>query len=288
MQRSTGSTDNQETQNIVINADYELFVAAIILLSILNGIFYFLPIDPQAWQLTVIVDLGISLFLLMDFLVKLLRSKPKRYYLIARYGWLDFLGSLPLPLAALLRLLRLMIVYRKMRAADMRLMGRVVVQKRASSTLLFVLLLAIVVLELGGIWVLGAESHSADANIKTASDALWWGYVTVATVGYGDRYPVTNSGRLVGVFMITAGVALFSVLTGFVGDWFRRPHKVEKELPTALNDLAASDAHSSVRLIRQLLDEHENANQRSLAELRRRLQEVERLLAEKEADNTPD
>ena len=42
------------------------------------------------------------------------------------------------------------------------------------------------------------ESRSPDANIKTGGDALWWGVVTITTVGYGDFFPVTALGRLTG------------------------------------------------------------------------------------------
>jgi len=47
--------------------------------------------------------------------------------------------------------------------------------------------------------------------------------VTLATVGYGDKYPVTTAGRVVGVIVIVVGVALFSALTSFLAQWFIRP-----------------------------------------------------------------
>jgi voltage-gated potassium channel Kch len=84
-------------------------------------------------------------------------------------------------------------------------------------------------MEVSSIAMLNAENGAPNANIKTASDALWWGYVTIATVGYGDKYPVTNQGRIVGLFVMTAGVGLFSVLTSFLADWFRRPRQVRRE-----------------------------------------------------------
>jgi voltage-gated potassium channel len=47
----------------------------------------------------------------------------------------------------------------------------------------------------GGIGVYLAEHHHEGANITKLGDALWWAVVTVATVGYGDYYPVTTVGR---------------------------------------------------------------------------------------------
>jgi voltage-gated potassium channel len=86
--------------------------------------------------------------------------------------------------------------------------------------------------------MLGAEEGADDANILTASDALWWSYVTITTVGYGDRYPVTNLGRNIGVAVLTIGVGLFGVLTGFLANLFLSPRRGRKhESPASAPDL---------------------------------------------------
>jgi voltage-gated potassium channel len=46
--------------------------------------------------------------------------------------------------------------------------------------------------------VLDAERNAPDGNITNFPDALWWAATTVTTVGYGDRFPVTAEGRLIG------------------------------------------------------------------------------------------
>ena len=57
-------------------------------------------------------------------------------------------------------------------------------------------------------------------NIRTASDAVWWSFATVTTVGYGDRYPVTTGGRIIAGALMVSGVGLFGALSGIVASLF--------------------------------------------------------------------
>jgi voltage-gated potassium channel len=61
-----------------------------------------------------------------------------------------------------------------------------------------------------------------NSNIKTAEDDIWWAYVTTTTVGYGDRFPVTTVGRIIGAILMTGGVGLFGTFTTYVASWFVR------------------------------------------------------------------
>jgi voltage-gated potassium channel len=70
---------------------------------------------------------------------------------------------------------------------------------------------------------------SADANIKTPIDAFWWAYSTMATVGYGDKFPVSLEGRVVACILMTAGVGLFGIFTGFVASLFVEPELKQEE-----------------------------------------------------------
>jgi len=79
------------------------------------------------------------------------------------------------------------------------------------------------VLEFGGILVLWFEAGQPGANIETGGEALWWGVVTITTVGYGDYYPVTGGGEIVATIMIFSGVALISIFTAWVASTFLAP-----------------------------------------------------------------
>lgn len=55
---------------------------------------------------------------------------------------------------------------------------------------------------------------------KSYSDSIWWAFVTATTTGYGDIVPVTDAGRVVGIFMMIVGVAIISMLTGLIAKMF--------------------------------------------------------------------
>ena len=129
---------------------------------------------------------------------------------------------------------------------------RRIIRDRASSALYGALFLAILVFEVCSVWVLNAESKSPEANIKTGSDALWWSYVTVATVGYGDRYPVTNPGRIVGVVLMTVGVGLFGVFTGFLANKFLSPKSSGQEETQNAVGALQSEIKALERLVAEL------------------------------------
>lgn len=84
----------------------------------------------------------------------------------------------------------------------------------------FVLLAAMVMLFAGAAVVLGFERHAHGSNIHNYGQALWWAVVTMSTVGYGDRYPVSPGGQGVAVFLMILGIAMLGVITASVASFF--------------------------------------------------------------------
>jgi voltage-gated potassium channel len=81
--------------------------------------------------------------------------------------------------------------------------------------------------------MLWAEGSAPDASITTGQDAIWYLIVTMSTVGYGDLYPVTDLGRLIGSVIIVVGVGVFGTLTGFLANAFMAPASDDEEEVTA-------------------------------------------------------
>lgn len=130
-----------------------------------------------------------------------------------KFFWRNLLDliSIALPVLRPLRLLRLLALVRVLnRRATASLHGRVAAYVGSSAALIiFVAALA----------VLDAERGHHGSNINSFGDALWWSATTVMTVGYGDRYPVTVTGRLVAVGLMIGGITLLGIVTASIATW---------------------------------------------------------------------
>ncbi len=69
-------------------------------------------------------------------------------------------------------------------------------------------------------FIIFLETWSQDSNIKTFFDGMWWSFVTMTTVGYGDHYPTTHGGKIFGVFLMFSGIAISSFFTATIASIF--------------------------------------------------------------------
>jgi voltage-gated potassium channel len=106
------------------------------------------------------------------------------------------------------------------------MLARSVVARRAESSLMTAGLVGLAVLVLASVAILQVEQDPS-SNIRSADDALWWAVSTMTTVGYGDVYPVTPEGRLVGAGLMVVGVGLLGVFTAFLASRFVKSEEAE-------------------------------------------------------------
>ena len=256
---------NRELKSI----SYELFILLLSLLSVANMLFYvvaWLVSKEQgpAKDVVLIMDAIITPIFVFDFLYRLFTASSKRAYFFRGSGWADLLATIPL--FRIFRLFRVVRVVRLLGIRGLERFGVDLVEARASATFLLTIFMVLVVLELTGASIYYVESADPAANITSAGDALWWGIVTITTVGYGDQYPVTDGGRIIGVFLLISGIGLFSVLTGFIANIFLAPRRRPRFA------LAAEDPRAIIAGMRLLLSEQEERADK----LRTRLDELQR------------
>jgi voltage-gated potassium channel len=109
----------------------------------------------------------------------------------------------------------------------------------------FVILAAALLVFLCAGLVTVAEKGAHGSNIHDYGQGLWWAIVTVTTVGYGDRFPITPFGQGVAVVLMLAGIGLIGALTATVASYF-----VEQQADEADERLAHIEA-----MLEQLLAE---------------------------------
>lgn len=119
------------------------------------------------------------------------------------------LAIVVLPMLRPLRLMRfLTFIAIIQRGAGGLIRGRVV---------LFTIGSTVLIILIAGLAVYDAERGSG--NIATFGDAIWWAFVTMTTVGYGDYYPVSSTGRLIAVGLMIGGITLIGVITATLASW---------------------------------------------------------------------
>jgi voltage-gated potassium channel len=165
-------------------------------------------LDPDIATILTVATWTVWLAFAIDFVVRVVLAENRWPYM--RRHWYD-VALIALPMLRPLRLLRLLALARILnRSVAGSLVGRV-------ST--YVLGASMMIASLAALAVLDAEQDAQGANIKTIGDALWWAATTVTTVGYGDRYPVTATGRVIAVLLMVVGIATVGAVTASIAAW---------------------------------------------------------------------
>lgn len=151
----------------------------------------------------------IWIFFAFDYFARLSVADDKR--LFARKNLLD-LAAVALPFLPLLRAIRAL--------AAVTVSSRRNRGSRSQQVTTSVVTLAFATWFVAGLAVTEAERHVDGSNIQGVGDGWWWAITTMATVGYGDTYPVSTQGRIVGTALMIMGVALLGTITASLASNF--------------------------------------------------------------------
>ncbi len=178
-------------------------------------------LSPELSRIVVAADWTVSGIFLFKFIVDLVQAESRLAFL--KWGWIDLVAAIPAhPIIHSLRLIRLVRLVRAVRLISRRRsLWASLFRHRAESA--FAVVLTLTVLALFGSAIVILRFEAGEGNITTAEDALWWAFVTITTVGYGDYYPVTTQGRIVASLLAVVGIGLFGVFTGWLATWLMKP-----------------------------------------------------------------
>lgn len=172
-------------------------------------------------------------------------SYADRKKVFFRSHWLD-VAAVALPVLRPLRLLRLVLLLSFLqRHVGGSLIGRVGLYAGGAIALTSFV---------GSLAVLEAERPRQDGNIKTYGDAIWWVATTLSTVGYGDHYPVTTTGRSIAVALMVIGVALLGVVAASLATWLIQEVREIEEESDALQRRDLLALRDEVSRLRQALE----------------------------------
>ncbi len=194
-----------------------LVLSIYVLLSLVVSTFF--NLSDELTNLLNYIDNIICIVFLIDFSIRFKNANNKLVFM--KWGWIDLIASIPsielLRAGRLLRLIRLVRVFRALKST--KLIYEHINKNKKQSALTSVALISFLMVIFSSIAILQFEKD-VNSNIKTAEDAIWWSYVTITTVGYGDKFPITTEGRIIGAMLMTAGVGIFGTFTALVSSWF--------------------------------------------------------------------
>lgn len=198
-----------------------------VLVALLIDTFFDLPHEIS--KILNNVDNAICLIFLYDFGLRFYKAENKLKFM--KWGWIDLISSIPtleyFRAGRALRLIRLIRILRAFRST--RNLVHYIYRNRTQSAFSAAMIIAILMVIFSSIAILQVEDDP-NSNIKNAEDALWWAFVTITTVGYGDKFPVTSEGRIIAALLMTVGVGLFGIFTGFVASWFVGETKKDEDV----------------------------------------------------------
>ena len=209
---------------------YDLIIGILAIFSLILLIpIYFGHLSSQDVAMLYYVEDALCVVFLLDFFRSLHLAQDKWGYFLRGGGWLDLLGSIPISAFAIFRFARLFRIVRllqKMTGGELR---RMFTGRLAQNTLLFTLVTALILVFTIAWLVLLAEQSSPNANINTYHDAVWWAFVTITTVGYGDYYPVSGWGQSFAVILMFFGLGIIGVLSSYLSSTFISLQRRRKE-----------------------------------------------------------
>ena len=189
----------------------------VVLAALVADTIFTLP--KEVTDLIHIADTFACVVFFVDFCLRFYQAESKRVFM--KWGWIDLVACIPnlevFRWGRLVRVLRVIRLLRGLRSVQKIL--ALIFQNKMQGGAASVAFTAFLLVGFSSVSILICERHG-DANIKTAEDAVWWSVSTFTTVGYGDKYPVTTEGRVLGMILMVAGVGMFGGVSGLAAAFF--------------------------------------------------------------------
>ncbi|WP_374007627.1 potassium channel family protein [Leifsonia sp. LS-T14] len=181
--------------------------------------------SPALKVVLLVILVAVWLFFLVDYVVRWLLARHRADFV--RHNLIDLL-SVFIPMARPFRLLTGLRHLPGLQGNSGSHLRRRIVIVAASFIVMFIYVISLAEFQ--------AERYAHGSNIRSFGDSVWWACVTMATVGYGDYYPVTVPGRVLAVVLMIGGVAIVGTASATIVNYLN-----ERTQAARLHDAPRSD-----------------------------------------------
>jgi voltage-gated potassium channel len=226
----------QTLRNIVIEGNtingrrFDLFIQALILLSLISFSFDTLPnLDNKTKELLSIFEvISVSIFSI-EYLLRVALTKNPLKYIFSFFGIIDLFAILPFYLVSgvdlrsirIFRFFRLFRIFKLLKYSEA--INRVSFAFNSIKKELTIFIVAtLFLLYVSAVGIYYFENPSQPEQFKSVFHSLWWAVTTLTTVGYGDMYPITVGGKLFTTFVVFIGMGMVAIPTGLLASAFSK------------------------------------------------------------------
>lgn len=215
---------------------YEWLITSLVFLSVATLFFATFPeLMASFAHLFLLVNLAVTVVFTFDFLARvwtaplkyphLSPSRARREYLLSPYGIIDALATFPPYLSLLgvqqVQLLKMLRLARLARLSKLKKVQEATglfaaVFKRKKTELLMTLGVVLATVFMAGLLMYYVEHPAQPDKFTNAGAGMWWALITLTTIGYGDLYPITPLGRLLGSVIALMGIGVIALPTGIL------------------------------------------------------------------------
>ena len=205
------------------NVRFEIASSLAVVLSIvIMGLETFeLPEGPK--NLIFSIEIILTVYFVAEYVLRIVIAENKREYLSSFYGLVDLIALLPILIHAtasvrVVRLLRMLRVIRLLKLTRYNeAMDRYQEALKLIVTEVMLFFGVSFVFILGFAFVIYEVEHEVQPDTySNIFDAIWWAVISLTSVGYGDVYPMTTSGRLLTLAMVLTGMGIVAVPTALL------------------------------------------------------------------------
>lgn len=218
---------------------FEIGIIALIIISVISVFATTFPISERVSDALYLLETVTVIIFSIEYLLRIWTAdllypslsgfRARFRYMRSGMALIDFFAIIPFYLPLLIpvnllgvraiRLVRLLRVLKLNRYSEaMNAIGSVLKQKshEIGASLFFIGILMII----SSLLIYYAEHDAQPEKFQNAFSGLWWAVATLTTVGYGDIYPVTIIGKILGAFIAISGIGMVAIPTGILSAGF--------------------------------------------------------------------